>query len=923
MKKAFRNIGLAIYFLSFHFILAQNTGKITGKVTDGKTGEALIGVSILVEGTGFGAATDLTGEYIIVNVPPKTYSVIAKSIGYANLLTKNVQVNAGLTTRIDFHITQTEVTLNHEVIVTAKAPLVVKDMTSTEARITANEIKELPLQNMMQLITQQVGVSKGSDGGIHIRGGRSSEISYLVNGVSITDDFNRTQALAVETGSIQELKVISGTFNAEYGNAMSGVVNIVTKSGSERLTGDLEFWSGDYISNHTDIYQHINTVSPAANYNFQGSVNGPIIPEKLSFFLSGRRFYDGGYLFGQNKYNPQGRAKLVDGVLVPNPGDNTFVSMNANGKWSGQATLDWKIASDFRFKLDAFGSTESNRYYNHLYQWNPYGVSTARANGYSVFGALTHVLFLNTFQEVTFAYKENRYNTHLYENLFDTRYVSPDSANIAGYHFLTAGTDLNHFDRSTKSTTVKWDITSQIDNVNLAKAGVQAQFDKLNYENITLIPALDASGQQIVPFVPAIPKTDSPQHDKFERHPFSFSAYIQNKIEFSSVIINVGLRFDLFNPNREIPVDASDPDIFNPFKMENIYRDANSDGKISLDEQIDANKLSVAEREKYWYKKTTVKTGLSPRFGISYPITDQGIIRFSFGIFQQIPDYSQLYIGDQFKLTSTQGIQGSFGNNDLKPQRTTIYEIGLQQQFTENIAVDVTAYYRDIRDWISSSQPIPTFVAGISYSKRINRDFANARGVTLSVKKRLADYFSFGVDYTFQIAEGTNSSPEQEFYSQQNGAEPTRYLTPLDWDQTHTLNANVYTGGDDWGVSLVGSLSTGQPYTPVVTAGAYSGRNIIIGLANNSRRKPILTNLDMQIHKDFAILPSYDVQVFLKVFNLLDSKNPVTVFGDTGKPDLTLQQQTVTDYDPSWFVYPNFYSAPRSIFLGTKISFTN
>ncbi|NCQ18200.1 MAG: TonB-dependent receptor, partial [Ignavibacteria bacterium] len=182
MKKEIKIFAGLIFILFVTVGFAQNTGKIAGKVTDEKTAEVLIGVNILIEGTGLGAATDMNGEYIIVNVPPKTYNVIAKYIGYANTVTRNVHVGSGSTTKIDFRITQTEITLNHEVVITAKAPLVVKDMTSTEARITADQIKELPLQNINQLITQQAGVSKGSDGGIHIRGGRSSEISYLVNG---------------------------------------------------------------------------------------------------------------------------------------------------------------------------------------------------------------------------------------------------------------------------------------------------------------------------------------------------------------------------------------------------------------------------------------------------------------------------------------------------------------------------------------------------------------------------------------------------------------------------------------------------------------------------------------------------------------------------------------------------------------------
>ncbi len=918
MKKEIIRLIIFLFFVVPGLAYSQNSGKITGKVVDASTGEAIVGANILIDGTYMGAATDVDGYYVIINVPPGSYSVTATCIGYTKTITKNVQVSIDLTTQLNFRMAQTSVNMN-EVVVVAKSPLVIKDMTSTEARVSADEIKALPLQDLNQLIDLQAGVSRDANGGLHIRGGRSSEISYLVNGISITDDFTRTQALTVEPESVQELQVISGTFNAEYGNAMSGVVNVVTKTGGSQLNGNLELWTGDYVSGHTDIFWNINKINPVANYNFQGSLSGPIVNDKLTYFFSGRRFYDGGYIYGKNIYLPQGRSQFVNGKLVPITGDSSFVSMNSSDRWSGQGTLDWRISNNFRFKLDAFGSTEFDRVYNHIYQLDPYGANPANSYGYSFMTTLTHFISKTTYQELTAAYKFNDYYSRLYDSPFDPHYTSPDSANIQGYHFATAGTDLNRFQRSTKSTIIKWDLTSQLDRINLGKVGAELQSDNLFYENINLIPALGSNGQQITPFVPAIPDISSPQHDRFTRHPFSFAAYMQDKIEFESVIINIGVRFDLFNPNGQVPVDPSDPDVYNPYKLEHIYRDLNHDGKISLDEQTPSNQYTLAEREAFWYRKTTVKTGLSPRFGIAYPITDRGIIRFSFGIFQQIPDYSELYLGDQFKLTSTQGIQGPFGNNDLKPQRTTIYEIGLQQQLTNDLAMDVTAYYRDIRDWISSSVPIPTFVAGISYSERINRDFANVRGFTLSVNKRFSDNFSFGLDYTFQIAEGTNSSPDQEFFALQNGAQPTEYLTPLDWDQTHTINANVYVGGDGWGMSLIGNLNTGQPYTPTVTAGAYTGRNIITGLPNNSRRKPITANIDLELHKDFSYA-DYGFQFFIKVFNLLDSKNPTTVYGDTGRPDYTLQEQTVRNYDLSWFVYPNFYSAPRSVYIGTKIS---
>lgn len=931
MKRKFILLPAYVFIILSGFTFAQSSGKITGKITDASTGEPIPFANIVIEGTNYGAASDFDGEYIIVNVPSGTYNVIASYIGYVKTKTTNVRVLTGLTTNLDFNLTSTAISLEEEVIVIAKTPLVKKDLTSTESRVTAEEIEEMPLQDLNQLISLQAGVNRDAQGEIHIRGGRSSEVSYLINGISITDDYNRSQSFTVETGSIQELQVISGTFNAEYGNALSGVVNLVTKTGGSNFQSNIEVWTGDYVSNNKDIFWNIDNVSPVANYNLQGSVSGPLIKDKLTYFFTMRRLYDGGYIYGINKYKPEGRYKVIGTEVLPNPGDESYVSMNSNDRWSGQSTFDWRISEKFNFKVDAFGSIGSNNVYNHYYRLNPNGAKGNKTKGYSLFGTLTHVIFLNTFQEFTAAYKYNDFNSKLYDDPYDPRYVHPDSLNVPGFHFYTAGTDLNRFQRNTKSIILKWDLTSQIDKVNLAKIGVEYQNDKLFYENINLVAKVRANGQQIVPFEPFIQGVESPQHDLFNRNPIKFSAYMQDKIEFESIIVNVGLRFDLFNPQGKIPIDKEDPNIYNPFKLGHIYHDLNNDGLIGLEEQTDENRLTLEERETFWYKETTIKTGLSPRFGVAYPITDKGIIRFSFGIFQQIPEYSQLYFGDQFKLTSAQGLQGApnefntqvpFGNNDLKPQTTTIYEIGLQQQISQDLAFDLTAFYRDIRDWISSSPPIPTFLAGISYSERVNRDFANVKGITLAINKRFTNHFSFGIDYTYQIAEGINSTSDEQFFAQLDGSEPKRTLTPLDWDQTHTLNINLFVGTPDWGISIISSVHTGQPYTPTRIEGANTGSNVLTGLADNSRRRPLITNIDLELFKNLD-LNILDLQIFVKVFNLLDAKNPITVFGDTGKPDYTLQEQTITEHDASWFIYPTFYSQPRSIYLGTKISINN
>src|SRR5690606_2761868 len=167
---------------------------------------------------------------------------------------------------------------------------------------------------------------------------------------------------------------------------------------------------------------------------------------------------------------------------------------------------------------------------------------------------------------------------------------------------------------------------------------------------------------------------------------------------------NVGVRFDYFNANANVPADSKDPDIFNPFLAENR-----------------ANTLE--QRETYWYRKVDPKFALSPRLGVAYPISDRGVIRFSYGYFFQIPEYDRLFTRDQIILEENSGTYGIFGNPDLKPQKTIQYELGLQQEIFPGTAIDLTGFYRDIRDWISSGPTTETYSPSVRYGTWINRDY--------------------------------------------------------------------------------------------------------------------------------------------------------------------------------------------------------
>jgi outer membrane receptor for ferrienterochelin and colicin len=898
--------------------MAQSSGKIAGRVQDGKTGEALIGAMVLVEGSSLGATTDENGYYVIMRVPPGVHNVRANYIGYQTVAVKDVEISTDLTTQVHFRL-QVEALAGQEVVIVAEKPLVRKDLTSSEFRIQTERIEKMPVQDMGDILDLQAGITRATDGGIHIRGGRSSEIAYMVNGISITDDYSRSQALVVENESIQELQVVSGTFNAEYGNAMSGVINIVTKTGGNDFFGKVEAWTGDYLSSRTGLFWNIDDVDPLAETILQGSFSGPIVKDRLTFFMTGRRYRNEGWLYGPDAYSPQGRMRTVDGALVSVQGDSSPVAMNTRNRWSAQGALQWKIMNPLTLKVDFLGSSYDGRWYNHLYRLNPGGLRGTTGYGATVIANLTHVLGRNTFYEIIFSDKRNEDRSRLYDDSMDPRYTHPDSLTAGSYQFYKAGTDLYRSYRSTRSAIGKLDLTSQITRRHQIKTGIEVQKDRIDFETLTLIPATDANGQQLQPFQPYVPSISTPNHSLYVRKPDKFAAYVQDKIEYDNVVINIGLRFDYFLSNGLMPADPQDPNIYNPLGLSHLYRDVNGDGVIGIDEQTERNAYSLEERKSFWYRKAGAKTQFSPRFGIAYPITDRGVIHFSYGIFQQIPEYSQLFDGDEIKLTEGQGIAGPFGNPDLDPQITTMYELGLKQQLSDNLGIDVTGYYRDIRDWISTSASIPTYSAGVTYSRKINRDFANVKGITFTLTRRQTRLVGFDLDYTYQVVQGTNSSPEDEYYALNSGAEPKKQLSPLDWDQRHALNASVSLGRAGWGCSMITRFNSGQPYTPQIVAGTLTGQNVLSGLATNGRRKPNRWTVDFNAFKQFRFLHTA-VELNLRIYNLLDAENPLTIWTDSGKPDYTVYQKQALEADPTWFIRPDYYSEPRRVQIGAKVT---
>ncbi|MFZ6032162.1 MAG: TonB-dependent receptor [Melioribacter sp.] len=893
MKKILSIVLLMIISMT-QVVRGGTTGKLVGKVTDKKTGEPLPLVNIILEGTTIGGATDIEGNYIILNIPPGKYSVKYQFVGYQTVIVNDVQISIDLTTVQNVEMEESAVALG-DIVVSADVYGIQKDITSSQAKVTSDEISNLPVTELNDVLQLQAGVTKGAGGEFHIRGGRSSEIAYWVNGISVTDAFDNSRGIEIDNSSVQELQVISGTFNAEYGQALSGIINVVTKEGGSKYDANVKVYSSDYLSNFTEYFTGIDKFNPVANYNFQGSLSGPIplTNNKLTFFSNLRYVYDDGYLYGIRKFNPDGSQ-----------GDEELVPMSWSKRLIGQLNLSLWASSAIKMNAELLYSTEDFRDYNHFFKLNPDGDVNKFSDSYNATFTLTHTLSSRSYYTVKVSNFYKEFNEWLYEDPLDPRYLHPDSLITVSYAFASKGTNLHRFFRSTNTLIGKFDFTSQITDKHLVKIGVEGRWHQIDVDDYNLEP-LRVNGVPVEPFVPSIPAENTPNRTKYSNKPYEFSAYIQDKIEYESVIINIGVRLDYFNSNAKVLVDPTDPNIYLPLREE-------------------LASLSIEEREPYFYKDATPKWAIGPRFGIAYPISDQGVLHFSYGQFLQVPTFQYLYNRGPYYVPNTGSAYGPYGNPDLKPQSTVMYEIGFRQQFFDDYTVDITTFYRDIRNWITAGPLIITRNL-VSYSTYINKDYSNVKGITLNLNKRFTNHYAIDLNYTYQVAEGSNSNPEDEFYAQLGNNEPTLYLVPLDWDQRHLVNLSFFVGDNDWGASLIARYGTGLPYTPAITQ-YIADRGITSGLQRNSRRRPTQHVFDLRLHKTFDIA-GISVTSFLNVFNLLDTRVVVNVFGDTGKPDYTTEGRNVGD-DPNrpntvqeYLRYPTNYGEPRLIQFGLELSF--
>lgn len=894
---------LLIFVISPGF--TQTRGIIKGRITDKATGEALPGVNVLVTGTYYGAATDFDGNFTISNVSPGTYTVEISMIGYKKIQNNGVKVVVGETTTLNFSAEESVLALGQDVVVIGKKPLFDIEETSSKKTISSKEIDVEVVESVRDIIVNQVGVTKTNDA-IHIRGGRSHENAYLVDGISVQDPLSGTGfGLELSTDAIEELEVITGGFNAEYGEAMSGIINVKTKEGTPKYKGSFTYKRDHFGSFNPDAFV-VGTFSDKNNQSFntdifQASLSGPepltqkILPA-LGIKLPGTINVFGNLnMLTTDTY----LGKTADQLFSSTFNGTDFAPKQQNS-WSGLLKLTYKVSPTFKLVLSGNQSISINQNTQSLqtnlefveprpgfpfnYQNNLDNFNTFTHVNKQMTLAITHTLNNKTFYDLKFS----RFFSNLRSDVNGKHWTemeepqdivtqpiqyffNSDSSIVSvlpGDGFWDTGNGQNWHDHYIEEYTMKFDMTRQIGNdAHELKGGIQTTFGEMQMVDIVK-PWFGGLGLN---------------NDIYKVSPAYGSMYLQDQLRFKGLVANVGLRLDYWFPGKFVEDAIDNPDIVT------LSADTRRQFKEST---------NVLFGRRY-------RSRLSPRIGISHPISDNQMLFFSYGHFSKRPKPQFLYA--KLGANSAKSSFQKFGNPNLNYETTVAYEFGLRHKFSDDDVLTFTGFYRDIFDYVTTVNFGGSGrLSGRSLTTYLNLDYARSRGIEAEYRTRPSKYLSGSISGTYSIATGKSSSPDDAFLVARgtlNERPITEDLLIWDrpWQASALVNFNVAKGQaptilgfqmpDNWNFNARAFAQAGKRYTPQFATGLFlpNGRpqyddDLDLNGEPDDPNGAVGQNwfwINLAFEKYFQIV-GLQYTFMIEVENLLDRKNPQIINPVTG-----------------------------------------
>jgi outer membrane receptor protein involved in Fe transport len=897
---------------------SATTGKIAGVITDSESGDPLVGVNVVIEGVLLGAATDVDGYYTILNVPPGNHTVTASFIGYANYTVTEARVNIDQTTTINVEMQPTVVT-GEAVTVVAQRPVVQRDVSASTANIEASQIAALPVQSVEDVVGLQAGIQ-----GLDIRGSGSDELAFMVDGVTLRDERDNSPITGISLSAVQDIQIQTGGFNAEYGNIRSGVITVITKEGSPvRYSGTVNYQYSPPAAKHfgpsfndPNSYWLRPYLDPAVA--FVGTQNGgwdevtqsqyfrfggwnaisqltladddptndltPQAAQRLFTWQHRRQLdisepdfiIDAGF-GGPVPFVSQSLGKLrfyasYRGVkemyLLPQARDayrenNYQLKLTSDIKNTMKLTLGgfynkvtaasdndvgqpgfFRDAEDIADVLTNAGFTIDSRIFYDSY----WALSDVEFLNFSA--KLNHTISPTTFYEVKLEHTRTKYDTRptaardtsrvfeIVPGFFvDEAPVGSEERIVTGIDGMLMGVRANARD-STKlaTTTFKFDFTSQVNRTNLVKTGLEIVYNNFDMKFGAL--------NKVLP--------EGRPWTRWERGPLRGALYLQDKLEFKGFISNVGLRLDYIDPRGQwFVVDLYDNDFFTRNFQEGTE---------------DQFPQEAVDKQLY----------LSPRLGISHPVTENSKLYFNYGHFRQMPVTDRLYNVRRVTDRSVSLI----GDPNLLLQKTVAYELGVEQALWNAYLLRIAGYYKDI-----TNQPNLVRVIGygrnsaVNYRRAAGNFYEDIRGAEFTLEKRLSGWFGGFLNYTYQLntdgffdaRELHEQKSQQQKYLEENPPIQTKPVARPFFRANLIINSPGNLGPSigtfrpfaDWLFSFLGSWQAGRHFT-------WTDNVTIRGIENNMQWQDFY-NVDLRLSRDFHIKP-LRLKFFVDITNLFNFK---------------------------------------------------
>jgi len=818
-SRSFPRLDAFLRLAAVLFLFAQNTyalpgagttGILEGIVLDEQTREPLIGVNVVIVGTLHGAASDVEGRYRINNIRAGVYEVRYSILGYTSVVVKNVTILPDLRTRINVDMEET--TLEMSVVeVRAERPLIQKDLAATAFTLGEVKLEKLPISSFRDVLLLQPGTTLEGN----VRGGKTTEVLFLVDGLPVQDVIGGGLATTLPRSSITSMTIHTGGFDAEYGNALSGVVNVITKSGGDQhdfaVRIDRDSWMPSSINQQQDRLSE-----------FELTAGGPIVRDRMYYFaansviLSDTRWWQDLDRF------------------FPSPISKEFI---------GFGKLDYLFSPRLKLSLQGIYSVKDWKDYEFSWRFNLSGLPARARNSYRAVLLLSH-----TVSDWSF-YTASLDVFHLQSTIGEG---SKASLSLQPYdydfylQYIVGGRRNWWADARQTIYTLKGDFTTQIEEKHLLRLGVEFNQYDIVSDLVKYEPQTTYFGKPIVD-APLLNYSNS-----YDYAPRSGSVYVQDRIELvhDGSNLTFGMRWDFLDPTAERPIVEFIPLTGNEFRQN----------------------VTGATRARF-------KHQFSPRMSVAAPVGPSSFFFVNFGHYFQFPLFEYLYSGISPAQLRQGARNVLTGNPDLEPERTIAWEIGFKYGLSENTLASLTYFRKAFKNQIDSKTLIPfdsKSAGDYGYASYVNNAEATATGLEFVLSREHDERLSGSISYSYMVTDGISEYVDQTINYVQWGFPLPAIPFPLSWDQRHTIKADVdFLLPLDITSNVVLLYNSPRPYTYFPTRDGFTPLVPTKTLVPNNARMFDVAFVNAKLSRDFVLDDAmrYVLSIYVDVRNLFNRKN--------------------------------------------------